>query len=318
MITEGVIMKESLKDMTLLLVDDDEAIQRSLSRLLRQEEYSVVNALSSYEAWEIIDTRRVDVIISDFKMPGKSGLQFLEQVKKTHPEISRIMLTAYTNSSLLVDAINKGILFRFVDKPWHGPELKKIILEAMIHTHQQRKVIENFTHQRREVNELKLTANKDTITGCLNSNAVLHRLEEQIRESTRYEKFFSISILHIDFNRDIEENLAPKEKTIVVKKVVSIIENELRTTDILGEYKDDNFLLVFPFTDLMGCQITAERIRLAVSQTTWGNTRIKITVTSSVAQWEKGEASKEFLDRANRFLESTIKNNNDTVIVSTF
>ncbi len=112
--------------------------------------------------------------------------------------------------------------------------------------------------------------------------------------------------------------VAPKEKAIVVKKVISIIENELRTTDILGKNNDDNYLLVFPFTDLMGSQITAERIRLAVSQTTWGNTRIKITVTSSVAQWEKGETSKELLDRAHRSLESAIKNGKDTVTVSTF
>ncbi len=309
-------MNESLKDMTLLIVDDDESIQRSLARLLRQEEYTILNALSSYEAWDIIDNYRVDVIISDFKMPGKSGLQFLEQVKNTHPEISRIMLTAYTNASLLVDAINKGILFRFVDKPWHGPELKKIILDAMKHTYQQKKIIKNFTAQQKQVHELQKSVGSETRIGCLNRERILLKLQEQINESQRYEKFFSIIQIQIDTSKLVVNNLADKEGVLFQKRVVKIIEKELRTTDIFGYYDTGQFLLVLPFTDLFGTQITAERIRHSISDTNWGSTSVKVTVSSAIGQWEKGETQEQLTERVKQTLSKKSKTGTNFVTIS--
>jgi len=309
-------MSDSFKDMTLLIVDDDESIQRSLARLFRQEEYTILSALNSYEAWNVIDSNNVDVIISDFKMPGKSGLQFLEQVKNIHPEISRIMLTAYTNATLLVDAINMGILFRFVDKPWHGPELKKIVRDAMNHTAQQKRIITNYTAQQKEVVQLKMNSVNIHPNGCLSRENVLNKLQEQINESLRYKKFFSIIHLCIDNNKMLEKSLNKEEHLLFQKRVVKLIENELRTTDIFGNYSTDHFLLVLPFTDLSGTQITAERIRHSVSDTIWGNNDIKVTISSSIGQWQKGETQTQLSNRVEQTLYDRLKTSNNFVTIS--
>lgn len=94
----------------LLFVDDEPSITKSLQRLFRREGYEISTALSGKQGLEKLKEaeKPFSLIISDQRMPGMTGAQFLEKAKKIFPNAMRILLTGYSDMDAIVDAINKG------------------------------------------------------------------------------------------------------------------------------------------------------------------------------------------------------------------
>ena len=115
---------------TLLLVDDEENILSSLKRLLRRDGYDVLTALGAAQGLELLASHPVDVIVSDQRMPGMSGVEFLRRVKTLHPETVRLVLSGYTDLQAVTDAINEGAIYKFLTKPWDDGILRANIEEA--------------------------------------------------------------------------------------------------------------------------------------------------------------------------------------------
>lgn len=118
---------------TLLLVDDEENMISSLTRLLRREGYRILTAGGGAEGLEILANNRVDVIVSDQRMPQMTGVEFLRQVKIKYPETVRIVLSGYTELQSITDAINEGAIYKFLTKPWDDDQLRSNIQEAFRH-----------------------------------------------------------------------------------------------------------------------------------------------------------------------------------------
>ena len=114
----------------MLFVDDDERILNGLSSLFRQE-YFVLTASSGEAALEIVNRGGVQVVVSDQRMPGMSGVELLRQVRTIAPDALRLLLTGYTDLASLVGSINEGEIFRFVKKPWDNDELRLDVADAV-------------------------------------------------------------------------------------------------------------------------------------------------------------------------------------------
>jgi response regulator RpfG family c-di-GMP phosphodiesterase len=108
---------------TLLFVDDEPNILSSLRRLFRPLGYRVFTAEGGEQGLSILAEERVDLVISDMRMPAMNGAQFLEQVRMRSPDTVRILLTGYADVSAIVEAINKGQIFRYVAKPWEDNDI---------------------------------------------------------------------------------------------------------------------------------------------------------------------------------------------------
>jgi len=113
----------------LLLIDDETEILKSLQRQFRRK-YNVFVANGAEEAQKIINNEHINVIISDQRMPGITGVEFLSRIKNEHPEIIRLILTGYADIDAIIQAINEGSIFRYVTKPWNPDELDTIVNEA--------------------------------------------------------------------------------------------------------------------------------------------------------------------------------------------
>ena len=114
----------------VLFVDDDPRILNALAALFRQD-YNVQIAEGAAAALEIMASGRIDVIVSDQRMPGMTGVELLQQVRKASPNTVRLLLTGYTDLASLVGSINHGEIFRFVMKPWENEELRAAMTEAV-------------------------------------------------------------------------------------------------------------------------------------------------------------------------------------------
>jgi diguanylate cyclase (GGDEF)-like protein len=115
---------------TLLLVDDEQNIVSALKRLLRRDGYQILSANSGQEGLDVLAANEVDVIVSDQRMPGMIGADFLRAAKNLYPDTIRIMLSGYTELQSVTDAVNEGAIFKFLTKPWDDEHLRTHITEA--------------------------------------------------------------------------------------------------------------------------------------------------------------------------------------------
>lgn len=118
---------------TVLLVDDEKSILTSLTRLLRRKGYQIVTAESGQAGLDALTDHSgtVSLIISDQRMPGMSGSQFLEQAAELAPDAFRFTLTGYADINAVIDAVNKGKIHRYLTKPWNDAELLKQVRTAL-------------------------------------------------------------------------------------------------------------------------------------------------------------------------------------------
>lgn len=112
-----------MNDAALLLVDDERPILNVLTRLLRKEPYRILTAQCGEEALEMLSREAVQVVVSDFRMPGMSGIDLLREVKQRYPNTVRVVVSGYADGRLIMDSINVGEVYRFLPKPWNDEEL---------------------------------------------------------------------------------------------------------------------------------------------------------------------------------------------------
>lgn len=122
---------ENSEAMTVLCVDDEVNILKSMKRLLYKQNYQLLLAESGAKALEIMQQNEVNVIISDMKMPAMSGAELLEKVAISSPDTYRVLLTGYSDMESTIDAVNKGKIHRYLQKPWNNEEIIQTIEEGL-------------------------------------------------------------------------------------------------------------------------------------------------------------------------------------------
>ncbi|WP_229219875.1 EAL domain-containing protein [Rugamonas fusca] len=115
---------------TLLLLDDEPNVLSALTRLLRRDGYTILRATTADQAFELLAIHEVQVVVSDQRMPGMHGTEFLSRVKQVYPGTVRIILSGYTELESVLNAINCGEIYRFYTKPWDDMEMRDNIREA--------------------------------------------------------------------------------------------------------------------------------------------------------------------------------------------
>ncbi len=115
----------------ILVVDDEEIVLVALRETLQRENYQVVTTPNAVQALSILREQSFSVIITDQQMPMLTGLEFLAQVKQIQPDATRILITAVLSLNTVIDAINKGEIYRFIVKPWLREELLATVKNAV-------------------------------------------------------------------------------------------------------------------------------------------------------------------------------------------
>ncbi len=284
---------------SILLVDDEPSISDSLSILL-SDEYRVFTAESALAAQEVFRRENVDMILSDQKMPGISGVQLLEWVRKYHPKTLRLMMTGFAELNEVVDAINRGEVFRFLFKPCKTEELKEILrgaarlvllerqntqllaelknlnakltdanttLEARVseRTNELRVANANLEQKNKVLEKLALT---DPLTNLPTRRAMDRLADRELRRRQRHPSPLSIGIIDVDHFKMVNERYLLPGGDRVLIELSRILANSVRTIDFLGRVGGEEFMVLAPDTDMEGATILGERIRQNVADST--------------------------------------------------
>jgi class 3 adenylate cyclase/CheY-like chemotaxis protein len=114
----------------ILIVDDEVSNLNALERAFR-DDYNVFSVTNGKDALAIMEEKDMALIIADHRMPGMTGVEFLEKASQEYPDTTRILLTAYTDEKLLMDAINMGHVHSYITKPWELDEIRSIVAEHL-------------------------------------------------------------------------------------------------------------------------------------------------------------------------------------------
>lgn len=116
----------------ILIVDDEETLTWSMAKSLSKDmdKYQVLVANSGREALEILRTTKIDLVISDIRMPDINGLDLLVRIRKEHPKTKVIIMTAYGSSDVQKEASRRGSLF-YIEKPFEISDIRKVIIDFL-------------------------------------------------------------------------------------------------------------------------------------------------------------------------------------------
>lgn len=146
---------------SILLVEDEPVVLGALKTTLEREHFHVVACTSPLKALALVEQRDFAVIISDHRMPEMLGLDFLVECRRSRPHSSRILLTAVLDMQMVVEAINRGEIYRFIAKPWLREELIATVRDA-IHRHDLTARNEALQAETARLNE-RLQATNETL-----------------------------------------------------------------------------------------------------------------------------------------------------------
>lgn len=122
-------MGEGTPKLGFLVVDDEQDVLDSIRRLLRKH-YVLHLALSAAEGLKMLEEHEIHLVMTDQRMPEMSGVEFLEQVRQNHPKMVRMLFTGYSDFTAVIDAVNRGHIYRYIHKPFEPAEFKLVVAQA--------------------------------------------------------------------------------------------------------------------------------------------------------------------------------------------
>jgi len=170
----------------VLLVDDEENILASLRRLLRREPYELVTAGTASEALNLLEEQPAEVVISDQRMPGMTGIDLLREVRRRWPDTLRIILSGYSEVNTIIAAVNEGEIYKFLTKPWNDEELKLHIRRAIEQydlAAENRRMAQEILAQNEKLRELNALLDQraaDASTGLSCTQNVLDAIDAKV------------------------------------------------------------------------------------------------------------------------------------------
>jgi signal transduction histidine kinase len=192
----------------ILIVDDENIVRKSLRRRLSKEGYHCEEADGAEQALKRLDDNKIDLIILDIRMPGKSGLELLPEIKDRYPDIAVIMITAVMETEVAVDCMKQGAT-DYVTKPFNLDKVLLVVDQALQKRNLERKNREHFQSL-----EQRLQAENEQRTGFLQS--VAHEIKTPLTAIIASSELLDeeISLTNPDQKLRIVSNIARSAKSI--------------------------------------------------------------------------------------------------------
>ena len=234
----------------LLCVDDDSPTLEALSRLLRKD-FSVLHAADGKEALKILQQNRdMAVILSDYRMPQMTGVQFLNQAKEIVPQATRAILSGQIDLQDLMSAINSQAIHRLILKPWDNDYLLVQMREALnIHL---------LIKQKDELQKLSIT---DPVTGLTNHRFFQESLKRELERAVRHSRSLSLMMIDVDHFKNYNDQFGHPEGDSLLQKIAEKISSEVRNIDLVSRYGGEEFAVIMPDTKSEEALMVAERLR---------------------------------------------------------
>lgn len=301
----------TLERLTVLVVDDEPYLLPSLRAFLNPY-FDVLVASSADEAQKILDLCPVHILLTDQRMPQRTGVQLLEWATLHHPRVIRLLMTGHIEIDDAVAAINRGQVYHYLRKPWRTEELLQVVNNAADkyqlerHRDELLRDLRNLTveleqrveartmelkaantqleQRNRELERLALT---DPLTGLLNRRAIDDLIDFEMKRHARYAGPLALGYVDVDHFKSVNTAYTHTGGDEALKTLARVLLSSVRAIDSVARVGGEEFLVLARETPFEGASVLAERIRAGVEQsripTIWGEIRLTVSVGFAVA-----------------------------------
>lgn len=233
--------KATKERLEILVVDDDVDTLALVNHELKAL-HNIHAAENAVRAMEILKKNDIQIVLCDERLKLESGSELLAEIKQQYPEIVRILISGYTDTHAVMNAINKANVFKYIIKPW-GNQLKSIIDEA---------------HQYYLAS--KKNQYRDSLTSLRSENTILDSLYSELKRASRYNTSISVVLISVSNPKQDSELHAFLVDRFLLKRIADILASELRESDMAGRLSDNHFLALLTETDEKGAGIFVKRL----------------------------------------------------------
>lgn len=291
---------------SLLIVDDEPALLRPLKQLLSAR-YDVFTAAGADEAQAILASRDIHLVLTDQRMPRRSGVHLLEWAHAHSPRTIRLLMTGYTELEDAVEAINRGHVYYYLVKPWRTEDLLQVLRNAEDKWRLERsreQLLEQLQQLNRELEqrvaertraledanqllqqrarELQRLALTDPLTGLFNRRAIDELIQFELKRHARYPNALSVGYVDVDHFKSVNSRYLLTGGDEVLKELARILSAIIREVDSVGRVGGEEFMVIARETNFDGALVLAERIRAAVESTPIRYLDCDICITVSI------------------------------------
>lgn len=268
----------------VLFVDDESRVVEGYRRKLRRH-IDMDIACSGSEGLKLIEANGpYAVVVSDMRMPGMDGLEFLSKVKELVPSTVRVMLTGNSDQKTAIDAVNKGRIFRFLSKPCETESVISVLNDGI--QEYERNVDENdrletaLNDVENLSNLLSHQANHDALTNLANREEFQRQLNLFLQSSDRNLNEASLCYLNVDQLKLINDGCGRTAGDELLRFVSRILKHQLRKNELLARVVGDEFGILLRDCEITGAAQVAENVRDAISRQpfVWDGEKFFVTV----------------------------------------
>jgi diguanylate cyclase (GGDEF)-like protein len=267
-----------MKPHNILYVDDEPQNLDAFCRAFFDADWvdEIYTATSPMDGLRLLEEKQVSCIVTDQRMPGMTGTEFLARVLPRHPDPVRLILTAYTDVKEILEAINRGHVYYFVTKPWEAEELKIVLRRALEHfetvqelKRKNRELAGALTGleqaHREQVRQYEMVIS-DEKTGVRNYHYFRIRLGEEFERARRYAKDLSLVMVDIDGFQALTQTHGALVGDAALRDVAQVLVEGQRSIDVVARIGADEFAVILPETSRDAALATAERARARIAE----------------------------------------------------
>jgi diguanylate cyclase (GGDEF)-like protein len=312
--------------MHLLVVDDEETLRSVVSQVLTADGFLVAEAASGEEALEAFRAQSHQLVITDIRMGGMSGIELLTQIKQHNPDTQVVIMTSHASLDSALTALRAGA-YDYLVKPFESLDLISAVAgraaEKARLVAQNRELLEQLKRANEELQEangaLKEMAVRDGLTSLYNHRYFQEALALELSRSKRYSKQCSVIFMDVDNFKVYNDTNGHPEGDRLLKTLSEIMMTQLRGSDLAARYGGEEFVLLLPETRKSAAVMIAEGLRGKVAQEPFaGRERQplgRVTISIGVASYpEDGTDPAALMACADRFLYRAKHGGKDMVV----
>jgi diguanylate cyclase (GGDEF)-like protein len=271
------------QDVKVLYVEDEVFSREKLLRILNRRFSDVHVAVDGEEGFQLYQKHQPDLVIADINMNQMSGLEMIEKIRHLNEKVQIIVTTAHDDNDTFIQCIENNVN-HFIIKP--------IDLEQFL------QAIQKSVHQIRIKREL---SNMDPLTKCFNRLKFEEILSSEMKRSVRYDHFFSIILMDIDYFKNINDDFGHQKGDEVLCTISTIVQQRIRESDVFARWGGEEFILLTPETNSRGAFELAKSIRCLINNFAFPGIG-SVTCSFGIAEFSAGKSKQDLIIEADKAL----------------